>query len=381
VRIAVNTRLLIKNRLEGIGWFTFETLKRITRAHPEHEFIFIFDRSWDQEFVFSDNVKPVKILLPARHILLFIPWFEICLPFVLRKYKADIFLSPDGHLSLLSAVPSIPVIHDLNFEHYPEQVPRLVRWYYRWFFPKFARKAIRIATVSEYTKQDIVAQYGINPAKIDVTYNGCNSLYKPLNELEQSLTRKLFAEGQAYYIFIGLIIPRKNLIRLMQAFELMKTRSGSSVKLLVVGSKKWWDAEHESTLQEMKYRSDVIFLGRKSVEELSMLLGSALALTYVPIFEGFGIPILEAFAAGTPVITSSVTSMPEVSGDAALLVDPFNPDEIAKAMERLHNNDALREELRAKGLIRKQLFSWDQSAEKLWDCIEGSMPDFKHLRS
>jgi glycosyltransferase involved in cell wall biosynthesis len=308
--------------------------------------------------------------VPTRHILIFIPWFELLLPYVLRKEKADIFLSPDGHISLLSRVPAIPVIHDLNFEHYPAQLPRLVRWYYRLFFPRFAKKAARIATVSAYTKADIVKQYGVNPDKIDVTYNGCNERYHPLGIAEQETARLTWSDGQPYFIFIGLIIPRKNLVRLLQAFELLKERSNSKVKLLVVGSKKWWDAEHEATLKKMKHAQDVVFLGRRGADELARLLGSALALTYVPVFEGFGIPILEAFAAGVPVITSSVTSMPEVSGDAALLADPFNPESIAEAMEKVLSNENLRETLREKGLKRKNDFSWDETAERLWQCVE-----------
>jgi len=370
VRIAVNTRLLIKNKLEGIGWFTHETLRRIVLSHPEHTFIFIFDRDWDPEFIYAQNVIPVKIPIPTRHILLFIPWFEVLLPFVLRRYKADVFLSPDGHLSLLSKVPAVPVIHDLNFEHYPQQLPPLVRWYYRWFFPRFARKAARIATVSEYTRHDLQKQYGIAASGIDVTHNGCHENYRQLSDKEQIATRNEFSEGHVYFLFVGLIIPRKNLVGLMQAFELLKVRSNHPVKLLVVGSRKWWDAAHEEIYSRMRFRDDVVFLGRRSAEELSRITGSALALTYVPLFEGFGIPILEAFSAGVPVITSSVTSMPEVSGDAALLVDPFDPEKIAEAMKRVLLNEDLRNDLIAKGLLRKDKFSWDRSAERLWDCIE-----------
>lgn len=362
--------MLLKDRLEGIGWFTYETLRRISKAHPEHEFIFIFDRPWDPGFVFSSNVKPVQIPLPTRHILLFIPWFEVLLPWVLWRQKADLFLSPDGHLSLCSKVPSVAVIHDLNFEHYPEFVPTMVRWYYRWFFPRFARKAKRIVTVSEFTRKDIVAQYQTDVEKIDVAHNGCHQVYEPLEKMQKQQVRLRYSDGKPYFIFIGLIIPRKNLLRLMLAFDIMKERTGSDIQLLVVGSRKWWDEEHEKVFAQMKYKNDLRFLGRKNAEELSLLLGSATALTYVPLFEGFGIPILEAFSAGVPVITSNVTSMPEVSADAALLVDPFNPQEIAEAMERLLKDVSLQESLKTKGFIRRQAFSWDQTAEKLWESIE-----------
>src|SRR5690606_8257814 len=129
-----------KNRLEGIGWFTFETLKRITVAHPEHQFLFIFDRPWAPEFIFSENITPIVAGFPTRHPILWILWFELVIPRVLRKHKADIFFSPDGLLSLRTKVRSIPVIHDISFKHRPKDLPFWPRWYYNYFFPRFAKK-------------------------------------------------------------------------------------------------------------------------------------------------------------------------------------------------------------------------------------------------
>jgi hypothetical protein len=156
MKIAVNTRLLLKNKLEGIGWFTFETLKRITEQHPEHEFYFIFDRKYDDSFIFSKNVKPIIIPPQARHPFLFFLWFEFSIPYILKRLKADVFLSPDGYLSLSSKTKQVAVIHDLNFEHNPNDVPFLVRKYFKFFFHRWAKKATRIVTVSEYSKKDIV---------------------------------------------------------------------------------------------------------------------------------------------------------------------------------------------------------------------------------
>ena len=127
MKIAVNTRLLLPDKLEGIGWVAFETLKRITRAHPEHEFYFIFDRKWDDMFIFSDNVTPVAVSPQARHPFLYYLWFEWSVPHILKKVKADLFLSPDAYLSLRTEVKSIAVFHDLNFEHYPNDLPFLER--------------------------------------------------------------------------------------------------------------------------------------------------------------------------------------------------------------------------------------------------------------
>ena len=164
--IGVNTRFLLKDRLEGIGWFTFETLKRITPSHPEHTFLFFFDRSYDPEFIFSDNIKPVIIPPPARHPLLWYAWFEYSIPAALRKYKADIYIGPDGYMPLKLNIPSSITIHDINFHHRPQDLPMFSRMYYKYYFPRFAHRSTRITTVSEYTKKEHASSKGISPDKI-----------------------------------------------------------------------------------------------------------------------------------------------------------------------------------------------------------------------
>ena len=370
MKIAVNTRLLLKGKLEGIGWFTYETLKRITSWHPEHEFIFIFDRKWSDEFVFSDNVKPVIAYPQARHPFLWYLFFDWGIPVILNDHKPDLFLSPDGWLSLRTKVPSVDVIHDLNFETYPEFIPLIVRQYYHYFFPRFAKKAARIATVSEYTKQDIVQKYGIDPGLIDVTYNGSNELYQLCSDNDQEVIREKFSEGQPYFVFIGAIHPRKNLANLFKAFDRFRLSLDTTVKLLIVGEKKWWEGDTRKTYESMKYHDQVIFTGRLSPADLRMVLCSALALTYVSFFEGFGIPIIEAFNVGTAVITSNTSSMPEVAANAALLADPFSVDSITDQMKRIVIDSDFREELIRKGKNRAKDFSWDKTAGKLWETIE-----------
>ena len=368
--IAVNTRLLIKNKLEGIGWFTYETLKRITQSHPEHQFIFFFDRAYHPDFVFAENVKAVVVNPPARHPVLWFLFFEFGVKKALKKHKADIFISTDGWLSLSSKIKSFDVIHDLNFEHYPEFIKPLVRYYYKFFFHRFAKKANRIATVSEYTKQDIIQLYGISPDKIDVVYNGSHELYFPIKEAEKAIVKAKYSNNCEYFIFIGALHPRKNLTNLFKAFDLYKSENQTSTKLMIVGEKKWWKGEISQTYDNMKFKEEVIFTGRLNPEDLKSVLGSALALTYISFFEGFGIPIVEAFNAETAVITSNVTSMPEIAGDAALLVNPSDIKEIANAMYQIENDKDLRLSLIKKGNERKKLFSWDQSALKLWQSIE-----------
>jgi len=370
LKIAVNTRLLLKNKLEGIGWFMFETLQRIVHAHPEHSFYFIFDRKYDDKFIFSNNVIPIVVGPPTRHSFLQYLWFEYSIPNTLNKIKPDIFLSPDAYNSLRSPYKSLLVIHDLNFEHYPEKMPWMVRKYYRYFTPRFANKASRIATVSEFSKNDITEQYKIDPDNIDVVYNGVNEQYNPVNEDVKKEIRKKYTKGCDYFIYVGALIKRKNLDNLFKAFDQFKKSTGHNIKLMIVGSKMWNNKELRDTYERMQFKSDVVFTGRLETEELCKVIGSARAMTYISYFEGFGIPILEAFSAGVPVITSNVTSMPEVAGDAAILVDPFNINDIAEAMNNITENESLRKDLIQKGYERRKKFSWDQSAKNLWQSIE-----------
>jgi glycosyltransferase involved in cell wall biosynthesis len=370
LKIAVNTRLLIPGRLDGIGRFADETLRIITTNHPEHEFIFYFDRKPDEQFIYNRNIKPVVLQPPARHPFLFLAWFEASLPFHFIQSKPDVFLSPDGFLSLTTNVKSVGVIHDLNFEHFPEDIPFLVRKYYSNMFPRFARKASRIATVSEYSKLDISNTYHIDPKNIDVVYNGAGSIFKPLQLTDKEATKQKFSHGNEYFFFIGTLHPRKNLVNLFKAFDQFKKTDSKGIKLVLAGARMWWTDEIRLAYEGMEHRDDVIFTGRVTDIELASLMASALALTYVSYFEGFGIPILEAFHCDTPVITSNVTSMPEVAGNAAVLIDPFSITSIADAMQKVASDDVFREKLIVEGRIQRAKFSWEQTAEKLWKCVE-----------
>ena len=370
MRIAVNTRLLLPGKLDGMGWFAWHTLKRMTESHPETEFIFFFDRPWSEEFVFGPNVTPVALFPQARHPFLYYCWFEYAVPAALKKYKADVFYSPDGYLSLSTAIPQLGVMHDLNFEHYPDDLPFLTRHYYRYFFPKFAAKAARLATVSEYSKKDIMKCYGISGEKIDVVYNGVNDLYRPVTENQKQQIRNRYTGGAPYFIFVGMLHQRKNIANLLRAFEQFKKQKTTPVKLLIVGHRKWWTSEMESVFRSMEHVDDVVFTGRQPIEELVQMVASAMAMTYVSYFEGFGVPIVEAMKCGVPVITASLTSMPEVSGDAALIVDPFNVNEIAGAMQQIESDAELRNTLGTKGIARAEAFSWEKTTEKIWNGLQ-----------
>jgi glycosyltransferase involved in cell wall biosynthesis len=368
--IAVNTRLLLKNKLEGIGWFTYETLKRIVLNHPEHQFIFLFDRPYSEEFIFSSNVTPLQIGLPARHPFLFYLWFEWAIPKALKKINADLFLSPDGYLSLNVNLPQLPVMHDLNFEHYPNDLPFLMSNYYRYYFPKFAQKAKRIATVSEASKADIANLYKIDENKIDVIYNGASEWFYPISEGEKDVIKKQYSKGKSYFLYVGSLHPRKNLSNLLKAYDLFRKQTESDTQLLIVGEKYYWTSEMEKTYNSMHYKNDVHFTGRLFEEKLGKVMAAAQTLVYVSYFEGFGIPMIEAMNAEVPVLASNVSCMPEIAGEAAYYVNPFDVQNIADGLKEMDRNEDLKKQLVQKGREQKQKFSWDKTAEKLWNSIE-----------
>ncbi len=290
-----------------------------------------------------------------------------------KKLKLDAFISPEGMLPLNLDVPILTVVHDLNFEHYPKDLAASHSKYYRKFFPKFCHKASRIATVSEFSKQDIIKQYGVDSDKIDVVYNGVNACFKPISAQEAQNVRQEITGGLPYFVFIGMLHPRKNIQRLFLAFNKFRKESDTATKLVIVGEKLWWDEDMAKAFDVLEFKEDVVFTGHLSSEKLVPTLAAACALTYVPYFEGFGIPILEGFQCEVPVVTSNITSMPEVAGSGAILVDPFSVDAIAWAMKHVSEDSALRARLIENGKERLKLFSWEKSGELLWSSFSKMM--------
>jgi len=372
MKIAVNTRLLRKERMTGIELFTFETMSRIAAAHPEHTFYYLFDRQWDESFITSENIIPVVLPFKShyRSILLKF-WFEFVLPRALKKIQPDLFVSPDSMNCLSSPFPSVTVVHDIGFEHYPKHLPSGISKFLRKNTPLYVKKAHRVATVSEFSKHDIAQHYNIPLRKIDVVYNGANPGYKVLNEKEKEIVRLEISQSCPYFLFIGTIHPRKNLVAQLKAYHQFRTEHPESKhKFVVVGDKWIVEQEMDAVIAGLPNPEDVIFVGRVSSDNLGRIISAASALMYVSLFEGFGIPILEAFYAGTPVITANVSSMPEVAGNAALCVDPLNPQDIANAMQRIVYEHGLAQKLIESGNERKNDFYWDKTAGLLWECME-----------
>ncbi len=369
MKIAVNTIFLQKDRLEGYGYFVQEIFIRLAKKYPEHEFIFIFDRPFDQQFIFSPNIKPFVVKPAARHAFSFKYWYDIKLPLALKSIKPDILIQPYGFCSLTSYVPQILVVHDLAFKHFPKFIPKHHLYYYRAFTKKFLNKAKKVVTVSEFSKDDIIWQYQIAPEKINVIFSAAKNTFQPIDISAKQITKEKYSDGKEYFLFTGGIHPRKNLITLLKAFSLFKKWQRSNMKLLVAGRLAW---QYEMVLEKLKtykYRDDVVLLNYLPEEELANITASAYALVFPSLFEGFGVPVIEAMQCGIPVITSNTSCLPEISGGAALYADPINADAIATQMLQLYKDESLRNKLIEAGVLQARRYSWDKTADLFWQTI------------
>jgi glycosyltransferase involved in cell wall biosynthesis len=280
-----------------------------------------------------------------------------------------VFVSPDGFCSLRTRVPQCLVVHDLTFLHYPEFLLNAHLRYYKKYTARFLAKANVIATVSAFSKQDICKQYKTDADKIHVVYSATNPVFKPLEYTERENVKQQYAEGCEYFIFTGTIHPRKNLINLLRAFSIFKKKQSSNMKLVISGRMAWKTQEFTKLLSTFKFRNDVKLTGYVSKEELSRLVASAYAMVYPSFFEGFGVPPLEALQCHVPAIVSRSSALPEIGDDAYLYVDPESVEDIAQKMMLLYKDETLRNKLIVNGQQRLQLFSWDETAKKIWDCI------------
>lgn len=369
MKIAINTWILRNKKLDGIGYLTVNTISKLIQQHPEVTFQILCDKGFTENYFDFPNVTKHKIFPALRHPVLYVFFMEVVVTWFLKNHKPNLFLSMDGYLSLLSSTKQLPVICDINFEHKPEDLPFRNRVYFTTFFKRFAKKGVRIATISEYSKQDIADFYKIDINKIDNISCGIDAKFNPIGEAQKIEVRNKWSDGKEYFFFLGSMHPRKNIKRLIEAFIQFKEATKSDFKLLLGGSILWQASDFKEAYENSNLKDDIIFLGRLNDVDLNNVLGAAYCLSFAPIFEGFGLPIVEAMQAGVPVICSNTSSMPEVAGSAALLFDPFNTSEIADAMKKIYADNDLRLQLIEAGHQQKQLFSWDKTAQLLWQSI------------
>jgi len=360
-RIALNARLLIPGKLEGTGLFTHQCYKRLIASRPQDDFLLIFDRKPPAEIEYGSNCQKICLLPPARRPWLFDLWFDYAITWKLRVWKADLFVSTDGYISRRTEVPQLNVIHDINFEHHPEWLPPRFSNHFKSRFPVYARKSTKLCTVSDFSRIDISEKYNVNKSEISIIPNAPDSKFSPISDLEKSNSQHQFAKGNSYHVFVGSLHPRKNIHGMLDAHREYRKRGGKS-DLVIVGTSMWTD-EHQDA-------EGVHWVGRLDDDVLVAAVAGANALLYLPFFEGFGVPVVEAMACGVPVVASNTSSLPEVCGGAAAaLVSPHDFEGAAQALLDLETDAVWCKQISQSGITRAQDFSWDQSAEKFSDLI------------
>jgi glycosyltransferase involved in cell wall biosynthesis len=276
--------------------------------------------------------------------------------------------------------PIVATIHDLAFEHLPETFTRRGAWQLKMTVRRTAQRAARIATVSEYSRQDLLRTYRLPPEKIAVTYNGIAAHFTPTVAVpdEAAQIRQRFGITRDFILAVGSLQPRKNLVRLIRAYAKLRAEQPDfAQQLVIVGRKLWLHHEIFAEVARQPWATDVILTGYVADEDLPPLYRAAAVFAYPSIFEGFGLPPLEAMACGTPVVTSNNSCLPEVVGTAALMVDPFDETALATGLLRALQDKALRAQLRAEGPLRAKRFTWKEAAETTLQLYQASMAD-KH---
>ncbi|MDP2660505.1 MAG: glycosyltransferase family 1 protein [Dehalococcoidia bacterium] len=277
---------------------------------------------------------------------------------------AEIFHATDHLLPRLHRISSVFTLHDLAFLRHPEAHLPLNRWFLRLAMPLFLRRANAVICVSQYTKGDAVRSYGLDDSKIYVIPEGVHPRFHQVQDLGVlAATRARYHLPERFILFVSTIEPRKNLVTLWEAYRLLRSE-GRTEKLVVVGQRGWLYQPILLRLRELGLEDQVVFPGYVDDEDLPAIYSLAECFCFPSLFEGFGLAPLEAMASGCPVVCSNASSLPEVCGDAAILVPPTDVSALTSALRRLLDDPALRDDLRARGLRQSAQFTWRNAAER-----------------
>ncbi len=365
MRIGVNARLLGNAYMEGVGNYTDSILRCLTQLSPDDQFILYTDKSDLDLSYYGPNTVSKNLLLPARHPYLWHIWFEWLMPAAMRRDNINVMFSPEGMLSLGTNIPTLMTTHDIVFEYYPQYLKRHHAKYLMSNSKKYHDKATHIMAVSQFTADTIEQRYHIDPSKITIAYNGCSDQLGVASDLDKRTFAQEMGLDAPYFLYVGSLHPRKNIKRIIEAFERLKQSYRTTHKLVLAGRLAWLSSDIEDQLSQSVYQEDIIHLDYYR-GDLNLLYNCADALIYPSLFEGFGLPVLEAMRTGTPVITSRGSAMAEITGTAAILIDPYSVDEIIKAMNTIINNGRKIEELIKDGLVRAAHFNWQKSAQQVY---------------
>jgi glycosyltransferase involved in cell wall biosynthesis len=356
--------------LTGVGHYTFELARSLALAAPSDRFTLISPLPGEPSNLelirrrAPENLAYMNLGANLGRRLLNRRWWSVGLPLHLKSSSYDLFHGTNYEIPLWSKQPSVVTIHDLSLFLYPEaHESRLVRRA-RWRLPLMARSASQIITPTEHVKSEVCERFGIDAEKVTITPEAPRSIFKKLQERETLETRKRLGISDDFILFVGTLEPRKNLQRLVEAFERVVKESSLRTQLVIAGGRGWLMDDFEAALAAKEMRDRICFTGYLHDEDLCALYSSCKAFVYPSLYEGFGLPPLEAMACGAPVIASDTGAIRETVGDAARLVDPKSVGDLAHAVAELLTNENLRQKLSAAGLERVKNFSWEQTAVK-----------------
>jgi glycosyltransferase involved in cell wall biosynthesis len=360
MRIAVNTGSLKTN--------LFETFIQLAKLHPQQTFLFFFDKENNYKD-FPENVSPVIIQPAAKISLNWRIWYNLKLPSSLKKNKADVFIS-EKYVSLKTKIPQLLIAPDLTYIHYPSFVDKKQISFYKKNTPKFLERANKIIVYSFFFKKEIAERFKINEEKINVIYPVTKKNLATATFEEKELIKEKYAEGNEYFIYNGIISPKKNLINLLKAFSFFKKRQRSKMQLLILGKPGEKYEEFVRSLESYRFKNDVKLLEKIPSNESEKILASAYAMVYVPFYEIEGDEVIEAMQSGIPLIVSDTQFLKEYCADAALYVEPANPKDIAEKMMLLFKDEQKRKELIENGRSQIEKFSGKKRDEILFELIE-----------
>jgi glycosyltransferase involved in cell wall biosynthesis len=345
-------------RSAGIHWYIQNLLSYLPAADSAIKYtVFLGEKRYSG----APGLDLQISRLPTHQPIVRIVWEQVIQPAALGRSGVDLIHGMAFVGPLLSACPSVVTVHDLSFLFYPQGFRKLNRLYLRIFTRLSVHRAQRIIAVSESTKRALVQQYGLLPAKIDVVHNGVDPSFRLLQASQVAAFRAEQGLPERFILFVGTLEPRKNVAALIEAYARL---SRSRPPLMLVGGKGWLHDGVFARMEALGLTDEVRFVGYVPAGDLPFWYNAADLFVYPSLYEGFGLPPLEAMACGTPVITSAASSLPEVVSQAGLLVDPTSIDDLVSAMARVLADADLREEMRAAGLVQASLFSWQQTAQR-----------------
>lgn len=364
-RIGLNAHLLNLSgnyRSAGINWYIYHLLQHLAELSDFRYTVFLSDPRAREHF---DGMDIAPSRLPTHRPIVRIVWEQIIQPFALRRARVDLLhaLAFAGPLTL--AIPWVVTIYDLSFIRYPESFNTANRIYLTWAVRNSLRRADRVIAISESTRRDLVERFGGSREKVCVVYCGTDPSFSPKRdpqELEELRAQRHLPEKMI--LFVGTIEPRKNVARLVRAFARAKRAAHLPHRLVLVGARGWKYHEVDAVVEQAGIADDVMFAGYVHQQELPAWYRAAELFVYPSLYEGFGLPPLEAMACGTPVVTSNAASLPEVVGNAALVVAPDDEVALADAIVRGLTDRAQREEMIARGFAQAAQFSWARAARE-----------------